>query len=162
MVSPRNSTPTYTRDNVNGFLSSILTWLQGSKEVAGKRAFPGFLTHQPDDIIEFDVPENCQTALTQRVLCDWDVSDFTQPKYQGSLKSKSKTDLICNTGCGESLRSWFNTMELACQGYTLSAAILMLWAGYIWAGYNETCLKNSTRQFYNGIASLIYLHFASH
>ncbi|CEI63499.1 unnamed protein product [Fusarium venenatum] len=89
MVSPLNSTPTYARDNVNGFLSSILAWLQGSKEVAGKRAFPGFLIYQPDDVIEFDVPENCQTALTQRVLCDWDVSDFTQPKYRGSLESKN-------------------------------------------------------------------------
>ncbi|KAH7169380.1 hypothetical protein DER46DRAFT_659005 [Fusarium sp. MPI-SDFR-AT-0072] len=77
IVSPRNSTPTYARDNVNGFLLSILAWLQGSKEVAGKRAFPGFLIHQPDDVIEFDVPENCQTALTQHVLCNWDVSDFT-------------------------------------------------------------------------------------
>ncbi|KAG5654983.1 hypothetical protein KAF25_011014 [Fusarium avenaceum] len=153
MVSPRNSTPIYARDNVNGFLSSILAWRQGSKEVAGKRAFPGFLIHRPDDVIEFGIPESCQTALTQRVLCDWDVSDFTQPKYRESLESKSKTDLICDTGYRESLRSWFNTVELACRGYTLGGAVPMLWAGYMWAGYNETCLKDSSGKYCNDVIS---------
>ncbi|CAG1977927.1 unnamed protein product [Fusarium graminearum] len=62
----------------------------------------------------------------------------------------------------ESLRSWFNTVELACRGYTLGGAVPMLWAGYMWAGYNETCLKDSSGQYCNGMASLIYLRFASH
>jgi hypothetical protein len=128
----------------------------------GDRAFPGFLIHQPDDVIEFDVLENCQTALTQRVLSDWDVSDFTRPKYRGSLESRSKTDLICDAGCGESLHSWFNNVELACRGYTLGGAVPMLWAGYIWAGYNETCLKDSSGQYCNGMTSLIYLCFTCH
>ncbi|KAK6709943.1 hypothetical protein SNK05_004420 [Fusarium graminearum] len=53
----------------------------------------------------------------------------------------------------ESLRSWFNTVELACRGYTLGGAVPMLWAGYMWAGYNETCLKDSSGQYCNDVIS---------
>ncbi|KAL2004769.1 hypothetical protein VTN00DRAFT_3297 [Thermoascus crustaceus] len=39
MISPVGEVPTYARDNKNGFMSSILAWLKGSKETTGQRHF---------------------------------------------------------------------------------------------------------------------------
>ncbi|RSL89261.1 hypothetical protein CDV31_015909 [Fusarium ambrosium] len=151
MVSPRNNTPTYARDNVNGFLSSILAWLQGSEEVSGKRQFAGFLVHQPDDVAELDVSDVCRTALTQRILCDSEVDTFADRRYRGPLDSRNQTDSVCDAGCGESLRSWFDAVATACEGYTIGGAVPMLLGGNIWAGYNETCLVNESGEYCNDV-----------
>lgn len=42
MISPLGSTPTYAKDNMNGFLVSILAWLQGAEQTSGKRVFEGY------------------------------------------------------------------------------------------------------------------------
>ncbi|OBS26191.1 hypothetical protein FPOA_00132 [Fusarium poae] len=153
MVSPRNSTATFARDNVNGFLSSILAWLQGSKEVSGKRVFPGFQVYQADDVLEFEVSSACQTALTRRVLCDSQVDEFAERRYRGALESRNRTDSVCDAGCGESLRSWYEAVVTACKGYTLDEAVPMLLGGNMWAGYNETCLKNDAGDYCNDVIS---------
>lgn len=154
MMNPRGGTPTYAKDNVNGFLSSILAWLQGAKTVSGKRKFPGFLVHDPEDVEDFDISEACGTALTQRVLCDRIVNEFSEPGYHGSLSTRQETLSVCDAGCRESLRSWYNNVAKACDGHTIGGAVPMLLGGRMWAGYNETCLIfPKTSQYCNGTFS---------
>ncbi|KAM5379429.1 hypothetical protein ACJZ2D_004127 [Fusarium nematophilum] len=125
MVSPRNSTATDARENVNGFLSSILAWLQGTKKISGPRKFKSFVVYEKDD------PER---------------------RYRGPLDDTEKTDSVCDKGCGNSLRKWFNTVAEACDGHKLDGTVPMLMGGNIWAGYNETCLLDKkTGEYCNDV-----------
>lgn len=51
MVGPVGEVPTYAKDNKNGFLSSLLAWVRGPKEVIGSREIResifGILTPTP-------------------------------------------------------------------------------------------------------------------
>ena len=69
----------------------------------------------------------------------------------GSLGNQSFTDSVCDVGCGQRLKSWFNGVSVACDGYAISDALPMLRGGRIWAGYNSTCLKQATSgEYCNG------------
>ncbi|GME48353.1 hypothetical protein CDV56_101071 [Neofusicoccum parvum] len=150
MVSPLGAVPTYARDNVNGFLSSILAWLQGADKVIGERDFPGFQLYTLNGLAEKKLPDTCKTALTQLVKCDGFVSSFREPKYHGTLNNVTFTDSICDAGCGESLKGWFDNVQSTCAGYNLtnSNALPTLLGGRLWAGYNETCLKDEAGEQY--------------
>ncbi|KAI7770035.1 hypothetical protein ACKAV7_008062 [Fusarium commune] len=52
-----------------------------------------------------------------------------------------------NKLCGESLRSWYDTVAAACERYTIGDSVPMLLGGYMWAAYNETCLKSESGDY---------------
>ncbi|EEU38415.1 uncharacterized protein NECHADRAFT_106587 [Fusarium vanettenii 77-13-4] len=85
MVSPLNGVPTLGKPNRNGFASSILAWLGGSKNVTGQRTFPGYKIHSEDTIGIDDFSEACQNALTALVRCDDATSGWTRASYHGIL-----------------------------------------------------------------------------
>ena len=155
MISPVDGTPTYARDNTNGFLASILAWLQGSNNVGGKRRFDGYQVWTPGMLeflhLEMILPPTCISALTEVIRCDPLTKEFMIPKMRGSPGDKNKTDSVCDAGCGQDLKKYFDGVTIACAGYQISDALPAMRGGRIWAGYNETCLKNpTTGQYCNG------------
>jgi hypothetical protein len=143
MISPLGSAPTLAANNVNGFLSSVLAWLQSSKGPIEGPDFDGFLIYNRTDIEEMRTkfPSSCVTALTQRIICDDIVQRFAGTEYRGSFGNDTVTDSVCDETCGRSLMSWFSNVATACSGYTLdSGSVPTLRGGRMYAGYNETCL----------------------
>lgn len=65
MVSPLLNSPTLATGNNNGFLSSILAWLQGAEQTSGQRRFKGFQIYTTEDIDDMpsQYPEACRVAL---------------------------------------------------------------------------------------------------
>jgi hypothetical protein len=151
MVSPLGAVPTFARDNMNGFLSSVLAWLQGSIAVSGKRNFKGFQIFIPDDLRTSSLPASCKTALTNSIFCDGRVQRFGEPAYHGSLPDTNTTDSVCDIGCSQSLGSWVTGVRSACQGYNVSNANPILLGARMQAAVNETCLKDQDgRRYCNG------------
>ena len=147
MISPVNELPTLARDNQNGFMSSILAWLKGSDNITGQRNFTGFTIFQPEDLPS-SFPDSCVTALTATIKCDEEVFSFWEPSYHGGVRHGSEMDEVCDKGCGASLANWFRNAERACDGYTLYNRPPALFGGNMWAGWNETCLKDRESGFY--------------
>ncbi|KAL4735958.1 pectin lyase fold/virulence factor [Aspergillus similis] len=135
MVSPFNGIPTYARDNVNGFLSSILAWLGGTEETAGRREFAGFTLYSTSSL---------------------GISNFRPPfSYHGSLENTTLTDSVCDPSCGRSLQQWYNSVARNCAGYKMSrGAPPIMFGARMWAGFNETCSKDETTgEYCNDIIS---------
>lgn len=105
MVTLTKGVATLAKNNINGFLSSILAWLEGSEKVSGQRKFEGFQVYTLNGLRSEVVPDMCKMALSAKVLCDDEVSTFQEPSYRGTLDNKTLTDSVCNSGCGQSLRS---------------------------------------------------------
>ncbi|KAK8086057.1 hypothetical protein PG994_001031 [Apiospora phragmitis] len=139
MISPLGGVPTYARDNMNGLLSSVLAWLQGSVETAGKRDFNGYQLWTPeavDSLVTVTLPETCKSALTELIrLRSW-------------LGDNNQTDVVCHQSCGQSLQSWFDSVSTACDGYQISDGLPTLRGGRVWAGWNQTCLKGTSTDKY--------------
>ncbi|KAF3492429.1 LysM domain-containing protein [Arthroderma uncinatum] len=139
MVTPHGTKPTYARDNKNGFLSSILAWVRDKNTtVIGERDFPGFQLY--DGKPPEGLTPTCTNAVAQRIVCHPLLLEWQSPSYHGILESKEITDSVCDKGCGESLKSWYDTVSLACLGQRITGAPPTILGGYIYQGYNETCL----------------------
>lgn len=161
MVSPRGEMPTYATDNKNGFLSSLLAWIGGPKEIIGSRDHAGFHVWDSDTDSEAlaGLPSACKTSLTQLVRCDIWASTFLGESYRGSLHNDTLTDSVCDESCGESLKSWFDSVATDCAGYNVSSSAPTKYGGQIWSGWNETCLKDPTTDEYcNGKLSPPVFH----
>lgn len=153
MVSPSGKIPTYAADNKNGFLSSLLAWVRGSKEVIGGRDHPGFKIWDSDLDSEalLGLPFTCKTSLTQVIKCDSYATMFLIESYRGSLHNDTLTDSICDESCGESLKDWFDSVAANCAGYNVSSSAPTKYGGQIWSGWNETCVKDpTTNEYCNG------------
>lgn len=151
MVSPLNTLPTYARENINGFLSSILAWLQGAKNTSGRRKFNGFQLYTPANLRNQFLSEPCRAALTASIICEDHAEMLTDPSYHGSLESRNLTDAVCDAGCGESIKTYYNAVESNCQRFNVSNQVPTLLGGRLWAGFNETCVKDvKSDQYCNG------------
>lgn len=158
MVSPFNGVPTYAKDNMNGFLSSILAWLGGSEEPAGQREFAGFTIYSTLSLENLDLPSSCKTALTERIKCHPHVETMTKFGYHGTLENTTLADSVCEPSCGRSLQQWYNSVARNCAGYQMSrGASPIMFGARMWAGFNETCSKDETTgEYCNGRASFPY------
>lgn len=151
MVSPYNGSATLAKDNINGYLSSILAWLEGASEVSGPRPVPGFQLYTGDGLRNVDVPDACKKALSSKIICDQYITRFQEPSYRGSPDNEALTESICGKTCGKSLVDWFNGVEAWCHGYNISRQLPTTRGGRMWAGVNETCVKDSkTGEYCNG------------
>lgn len=151
MVSPLRSAATMAADNKNGFLSSVVAWLQGAKESSGLRQFVGFQVYTSKDVDNLRPPVSltCRTALTKRIECHEDVESFARLSLRSTIGNKTEADAVCDAGCGKSLDSWFQGVTNACGGFsTDDGAPLTLLGGYMYAGYNETCLMDKSGKDY--------------
>jgi hypothetical protein len=156
MISPLNGIPTYSRNNKNGFASSILAWLGGANQTTGLRTFQGFQLYSADFLNSLFLPPACVTALTATIDCDDQVKSSSIPAWRGPLGDKNTTDSICDSGYGNSVASYFNMVQSSCAGYNITDAPATMLGGYIWQGYNETCAKDpNTGSYCNGTVSLM-------
>lgn len=154
MVTPMGGIATMAKDNVNGFLSSVLAWLEGSEDTSGRRKFPGFPVYTANGLRNHVLTDPCKTALTTKIFCDDMVNFFSEPSYYGNLDNITLTDSICDEGCGESLASWFDNVAANCKGEQVSGHIATLYGGQMWAGYNATCQTDPiSGRYCNGMSS---------
>ncbi|CAG8005098.1 unnamed protein product [Penicillium nalgiovense] len=144
MVSPVGETPTYSKDNTNGYMSSILAWIRGPDEEIGQRNFTGFQIYDSNDDVLSGLTSPCVTALTQNIACNLWMSLWRQKSYHGSLYNDTLTDSICDPGCGVSLKAWFDGVQTSCLGQNVTGSVPTKVGGYIYEGYNETCSTDST------------------
>lgn len=155
MISPLKETPTYARDNVNGFLSSILAWLGGAEKVSGNRDFIGFQIYERGRwLSSLQISDTCRNALVETIHCEEEtVRRWTQPSYHGYVEDIALLDRICDPSCAASISKYYNTVERSCAGYNFSGAPLNVLAGYIWQGLNETCHTDSNGVNCNSMSS---------
>lgn len=153
MVSPLLEAPIYAKDNINGYLSSILAWLGGASQTSGQRVFPGFQIYVLNDYLtDFKLPDKYNTALTAVIVCDPFVQTWRQPDWRGGLENDTLTDSICDSGCGISLSSYFENVQTSCAGYNMSGYPPTIPGGYMYDGWNQTCLKDTaTGEYCNGM-----------
>lgn len=123
MVSPYQGVTTYAKDNINGFLSSILAWLPGPKAISGGRKFEGFEVYSLNALRNVRVPDTCKTALSSKVLCDDLVASFQAPSNHGTLANATLTDSVCDAGCQQSLANWFLNVDESCSGFNISSQL---------------------------------------
>jgi len=146
MILPHGSPATLAAKNVNGFLSSILAWLQGVSSTSGAPQFPGFQVYPADWVLEdFTAPATCKTALLQTVTCEDAVRTFTNEQYRDSLADKTQMAQVCHADCGKSLATWVSNVGSVCKVFNISEADPVLMGGRMWAGYNETCLVDPAK-----------------
>ncbi|KAK2742694.1 hypothetical protein FQN57_005149 [Myotisia sp. PD_48] len=141
MVSPKGETPTYAKDNMNGFAASILAWVRGKGETIGKGDFRGFQLYKGNDLE--NVTQTCRNALNEKIGCHPYLVTFRTPSFHQSLSNNTLTDLVCDQGCGQSLKSWFEAASIACANQVLDRAVPAKKGGLVYQGYNETCLRDT-------------------
>lgn len=134
MISLLGGTPTLAKDNMNGFLASVLGWLQGSDRTVGEREFEGYRvwTTETLDSLDSEAPsDTCRSALTELIRCDDRTKEYQSPAMRTWLGNKNDTGTVCDPSCGKSLKSWFDGVATACGSYRLSNAAFMLLGGRI-------------------------------
>jgi hypothetical protein len=100
-----------------------------------------FSVHDPSSL-DSSVGKSCAEALLAPVNCAPIVQTFQQLSYRTSL-DVALTDSICTASCAFSLKSWFDTVSTQCAGKAVGGGIPTRFGGYMWAGFNETCVKDS-------------------
>jgi hypothetical protein len=131
--------------NKNRFLSSVLAWLQGSQESIGQRKFPGFQVYTAKEVDGWNtqVLTSCRTALTQLIECEDTIETFARLELRDTVGNSTLADAMCDKSCGQSLSSWFNNVFKTCEGFEAdNGTPLTMMGGRMWAGYNETCLRD--------------------
>lgn len=110
----------------------------------------GFSLYQADSL-DVGLGPSCINALVANIDCIDYTRQFMQLRYRTSLENVTLTDQVCTGNCGASLKSWFDTVTTQCAGKSLGGAIPTKFGGYIYAGWNETCVKDpKTKQYCNG------------
>ncbi|RSL82095.1 hypothetical protein CDV31_016965 [Fusarium ambrosium] len=114
-----------------------------------------FRIYEAEDLVDmYDVGEACVSALSADITCNPYIRDFMQLSYRGSLENVTLTDEICTGTCSASLRKWFDTVSKDCTDETAKSSdfIPTRYGGNIWAGWNETCVKDpKTKKYCNDI-----------
>ncbi|KAL3478251.1 pectin lyase-like protein [Aspergillus californicus] len=144
MVSARGEPATLATNNINGFMSSILAWVRDGRIGSGK--FPGFQVHRPEWL--GNLTQTCKTALTQKIMCHNQLRDFQTPMVGQYIENSTIADLVCDEACGDSLKLWYDNVSSNCGEQRIGRAVATLKGGYIWSGYNLTCLKDRETDAY--------------
>ncbi|KAH1752175.1 hypothetical protein KXX41_008184 [Aspergillus fumigatus] len=152
-ISPAGETPLYARDVQNGYTSSLLAWLHTRTGAIGKRKFPGFYLWdgEMDRDVLSGVSSTCKASLTRLVECHDQVYMLRALQWRGSMHNDTLTDLMCDKTCGQSLQLWFESVLAGCAREQ-DHVVLAEPGGIIWAGWNETCVKDPNTGKYCGNA----------
>jgi hypothetical protein len=131
-----------------GIWTAFVVLLLATQVVHGQDGFILYNATFLDDALGSD----CINALTAPISCDLYVQTFTQPDYRGSLGDKTATDKVCSATCSGSLQGYFNDVTTKCGSKTLDYALPNRLGGYLWYGFNETCVKDpKTKNYCNDI-----------
>jgi hypothetical protein len=122
------------------------------------RDFDGYRVYSSESLQDARLSAPCTAALSGLIRCDTYTQNFQNPSYRGSLNA-TLAESVCDSGCGISLQNWFASVSHSCQGQLLDGVSSTKVGGFIWAGYNETCLKDPKTGLYcNGkYARALYL-----
>lgn len=111
----------------------------------------GIQLYLPESL-DVTLGNSCIDALAATIDCHSYVQTFTELRYRQSLQNVTLTDAICAPGCSQSLRGWFDSVSTACAGKMVGGAIPTKYGGYMWAGWNETCVKDPrTKKYCNDV-----------
>ncbi|KAH7202901.1 uncharacterized protein BKA55DRAFT_698815 [Fusarium redolens] len=112
-----------------------------------------FRIYESDDLNT--VGTACASALSADIACNPYIHDFMSLRYRFSLENVTLTDEICVPSCSSSLRQWFNSVSKECTGDEWKSTMVpTVYGGNIWAGWNETCVKDpKTKKYCNDIIS---------
>jgi hypothetical protein len=100
-----------------------------------------FFIYDDSTLLDTTLGEECRTALTAQIDCTPYAQTFQQLSYRGDL-DVDLTNAICTADCLSSLKSWFESVSTKCVGKSVSGGIPTRYGGYIYQGYNETCIKD--------------------
>ncbi|KAF5692427.1 hypothetical protein FDENT_2949 [Fusarium denticulatum] len=109
-----------------------------------------FRIYNATDLESKSVGDACVKALSADIACPTYIRNFMAPRVHGSLGNLTLTNEICTGTCSASLRSWFNTVVSACADEDYGDGVPQRYGGYIWAGWNETCIKDPKTKKYCG------------
>ena len=113
-----------------------------------------FRVFEVADLDNYDIGDACVSALSADIACNPYIRSFMELSYRGSLENITLTDEICVGTCSGSLRKWFEAVSKDCAGKSFGSsgrAIPTQYGGNIWAGWNETCVKDpKTNRYCNG------------
>ncbi|ETS75311.1 hypothetical protein PFICI_12255 [Pestalotiopsis fici W106-1] len=102
--------------------------------------------------LDITLGTECVDALSAAISCNSYVRTFLQLGWRGSLGDVAFTDSVCSGACSASLKGWFGDVTNRCQGKQLDKSAPNRLGGYLWAGFNETCVKDPrTKQYCNDI-----------
>ncbi|KAH7231448.1 hypothetical protein MRS44_015991 [Fusarium solani] len=115
-------------------------------------ASTAFSIYNATDLEAKNVGDACVEALSANIACPTAIRPFMAPRVHASLRNATLTDEICTGACSASLRKWFNTVVSACANEDYGDGVPQRVGGYIWAGWNETCIKDPrTKRYCNDI-----------
>lgn len=111
--------------------------------------FSGYQIYTNTSLSLEHIDGTCEQALTSLIACDDHTLSFQSNSYRGSLDNDTLTASVCDPSCGASLEDWFTSVTKACSSSRDDATLPWQYAGgRIWAGWNETCLKDSHSDSY--------------
>ncbi|KAK6700253.1 hypothetical protein SNK05_013051 [Fusarium graminearum] len=111
-----------------------------------------FSIYNATDLESKNVNDACVKAMSANINCPAYIRSFSQKSYHGSLGNTTLTAEICTSTCSASLRNWFNTVSSACANEKIANGVPQFYGGFIWAGWNETCIKDPrTKRYCNDI-----------
>ncbi|EXL41482.1 hypothetical protein FOCG_16286 [Fusarium oxysporum f. sp. radicis-lycopersici 26381] len=152
MVSPLNGIPTLGKPNRNGFASSILAWLGGSKNVTGQRTFEGYRVHTEKTLDIDRFPEACQNALTALIRCDNYTEEWSSASYHGVLPREVDVESVCDKGCAQAISDWRSAVNTYCGNATWhNGAAASVLGSFVSQGINETCQTDKSGKYCNDI-----------
>ncbi|KAG7417883.1 LysM domain-containing protein [Fusarium oxysporum f. sp. rapae] len=152
MVSPLNGVPTLGKPNRNGFASSILAWLGGSKNVTGQRTFEGYRVHTEKTLDIDRFPEACQNAPTALIRCDNYTEEWTTASYHGVLPREVDLESVCDKGCAQAISDWRSAVDTYCGNATWhNGAAAGVLGSFVSQGINETCQTDKSGNYCNDI-----------
>ncbi|KAJ5189018.1 hypothetical protein N7491_005340 [Penicillium cf. griseofulvum] len=96
----------------------------------------------------------CRASMTRRIHCHKKTRSLQRQFGRRSrglgLGSDALSDLVCDSSCGESIAAWFEGVERDCATLEERVFFPAQRGGQLWAGWNETCLRNEGTERYCG------------
>ncbi|KAI9043568.1 putative 1,3-beta glucanase [Aspergillus affinis] len=126
-------------------------------KTSGNPKFDGFPLYgfKWDEYLLSSVSTACVTAMTRLVDCHEQTYMLIDLRWRAGLQNDALSDLVCVKTCGKSIQAWFEAVSLDCADYKEENVLLTKPGGILWAGWNETCLKDpDTGQYCGGKSAL--------
>ncbi|KJR87858.1 LysM domain protein [Sporothrix schenckii 1099-18] len=147
MVTPLGTAVTVGRLNQNGFLASILGWLEGATTIVGDR-FAGWSVFASGSLVGLGLSSACEAALYQTVKCDDSARNLlAADAYLGSTGNKTLTGLVCEAVCEASIAYVRQSVAAACAVTPHLPGTNVPFVSVVdrlWSNWNQTCFVDPT------------------